>query len=300
MTIAVRKLHPHFFAEVSGVDLKRPLTPAAFAAIETAFNAHAVLLFRDQFLSDAQQIAFSEHFGPVQTRTNYHRPGEQHRIGPKLADISNIDHEGRLLPAEDPRRLHGRANQLWHTDGTFKHVPARCSLLAAREIPEDGGETEFADMRAAWDALGEDRKREIEDLVAEHSIFHSRQIMGFDDYTDGARQELPPVQQVLVRSNPGSGRKSLYLASHASHILGWPREKGRALLDELMAHATQPAFVFQHRWREGDLIIWDNRCTIHRGRPYDELKVRRVLHRTTVSDEINSVERRRLEAGSAA
>ena len=300
MSITVKRLHPHFFAEVSGVDLKKPLTSASFAEIEAAFHEHAVLLFRDQFLTDEQQIAFSEFFGPVQTRTKYHRPDEKHRIGPKLADISNLDHEGKLLPENDARRLHARANQLWHTDGTFKHVPARCSLLAAWEIPGEGGETEFADMRAAYDALPAARKRELDDLVAEHSIFYSRETMGFNDYTDGARQELPPVQQVLVKTHPGSGRKSLYLASHASHIIGWPIEKGRALLQELMEFATRPEFVYQHRWTEGELIIWDNRCTMHRGRPYDEMSVRRVLHRTTVSDEINSVERRRLETGAAA
>lgn len=299
MTINVTRKHPSFFAEISGIDLSQPLADEQWHQLEQAYHENAVLLFRDQNLTDEQQIAFSARFGPVQTRTNYRRPNEKHRIGPKLADISNIDHEGKLLAEGDPRRLHGRANQLWHTDGTFKHVPARCSLLLAQEIPANGGETEFADMRAAYDALPAARQLEIDDLVAEHSIFHSRKRMGFEVYTEGAKEELPPVQQVLVRTHPATGRKSIYIASHASHIIGWPKDKGSALVDELLDFATQPAFTYLHTWREGDLILWDNRCTLHRGRPYDEMNVRRVLQRTTVSDEINSVERRAQEQATS-
>jgi alpha-ketoglutarate-dependent 2,4-dichlorophenoxyacetate dioxygenase len=217
-----------------------------------------------------------------------------------MSDISNIDHEGRLLDANDERRLHNLANQLWHTDNSFKHIPARASLLSARVIPASEGDTEFADMRAAYDALPEERKQEIDDLIVEHSIFHSRKRMGIDAYSDGARNELPPVQQVLVRTHPGSGRKALYIASHASHIVGWPVAKGRKLIDELLDFATQPQFVYRHKWNEGDLIVWDNRCTMHRATPFDEMKVKRVLHRTTVSDEINTVERRQGLRTSAA
>ncbi len=213
-----------------------------------------------------------------------------------MADISNIDHNGRIQAADDNRRLHNQANQLWHTDNSFKQIPARCSLLSAREIPVAGGNTEFADMRAAYDALPEDRKREIQDLIVEHSIMYSRTKTGFSDYTDGARAELPPVQQVLVREHP-AGRKALYIAAHASHIIGWPVEKGRRLIEELIEFAVQPRFVHAHEWRAGDLIVWDNRCTMHRARTYDDMTQRRVLHRTTVSDEINTVERR---AGSVA
>jgi len=208
-----------------------------------------------------------------------------------MADISNIDHQGKLLAEDDQRRLHNRANQLWHTDNTFKHVPARCSLLSAREIPPTGGNTEFADMRAAYDALSEDRKSEIDGLIVEHSIYRSREVMGFTDFSDAARAELPPVQQVLVREHPATGRKALYIASHASHVIGWPEDEGRRLIEELIALATRPEFVYRHRWREGDLIVWDNRCTMHRARPYEEMNERRVLHRTTVSDEMNIVER---------
>lgn len=295
MSIEVCRKHETFFAEVRRIDLRRPLSDENWCAIETAFNEHAVLLFRDQPLTDEQQIAFSERFGPVFTATNYHWNKQQRRVHAKMADISNIGPDGGLLRSEDERRLHGLANRLWHTDNTFKHVPARCSLLLAREIPEQGGDTEFADMRAAYDALPQTKKDQIEDLIAEHSIDNSRKSMGIDVFNNEVRKELPPVQQVLVRFNSATARKALYIASHASQIVGWPQEKGRALLDELMAHASQPQFVYRHQWRPGDLIVWDNRCTMHRATEYDDLNARRDLQRTTVSDEINSVERRTIE-----
>jgi len=300
MAITATRLHPTFFAEVEGVDLRQPLSPEDWRIIEAAFNEHAVLLFRNQPLTDEEHLAFSERFGPVFTATNYHWNTEQRRVHAKIADISNIGTNGDLLPADDERRQHGLANRLWHTDNTFKHVPSRCSLLLAREIPDAGGDTEFADMRAAYDALPQTKKAEIGDLVAEHSIFHSRKRMGIDVFTEGARNELPPVHQVLVRTNPVTGRKSLYIAAHASHIVGWPEAKGSALIDELIAHATQPQFVHRHRWRVGDLVLWDNRATMHRATEYDDLNARRDLQRATVSDEINSVERREMERDSAA
>jgi alpha-ketoglutarate-dependent 2,4-dichlorophenoxyacetate dioxygenase len=208
-----------------------------------------------------------------------------------------------VLARDDRRNLFNLGNQLWHTDSSFKRVPAKCSLLSARELPSPGpmggGETEFADLRAAWDALPEARKRQLDGLVVEHSIFRSRSQIGFADFNDEIFRELPPVTQALVRHHPASGRTSLYLASHASHIVGWPVEEGRALIEELISFATQPQFVHQHRWRVGDLVIWDNRCTMHRGRPYDDTQ-RRVLHRTTVSDYANTVEQEGLVAVSAA
>ncbi len=288
--VTVTKLHPLFMAEIGGVDLTIPIPAADFAEIEAAFHEHAVLLFRGEPISEARQVAFSQHFGPLIPTTNYHRVGEKNRLRAELADVSNIDHEGRLLAADNNRRLHSQANQLWHTDASFKHVSARCSLLSAHEVPPSGGETEFADMRAAYYTLPEDRKREIEGLVAEHSIYRSREQMGFAGYNEAARAELPPVQQVLTRTHPGSGRKTLYLAAHASHIIGWPVEKGRHLIAELMDHATQPQFTYRHEWRVGDMVLWDNRCTMHRARPYDDLIYRRDMRRSTVSDEINTVE----------
>jgi alpha-ketoglutarate-dependent 2,4-dichlorophenoxyacetate dioxygenase len=288
--VTVKKLHPHFMAAIGDVDLTQPVSAAVFSEIEAAFNANAVLLFRDQPVTEAQQVAFSALFGSLIPTTNYHREGEKSRLRRELADVSNIDHKGQLLAADDDRRLHSQANQLWHTDASFKHVPARCSLLSAHEVPPSSGETEFADLRAAYDALREERKREIEGLVAEHSILRSREQMGFAGYNEAARAELPPVQQVLTRVHPGSGRKTLYLAAHASHIIGWPVEKGRRLIEALIAHATQPEFTYRHEWRVGDLIIWDNRCTMHRARPYEDLMHRRDMRRSTVSDEINTVE----------
>lgn len=298
MTLTITRQHPLFFAEVSGVDLTKPVPSDVFASIKSAFDEHAILLFRDQHINDAQQVAFSALFGPVFTSTKYHRDGEVSRLRSEMADISNIDHNGAILAADDDSRLHSQGNALWHTDNSFKHIPARCSLLSAREIPPTGGETEFADMRAAYDALPDTQKQEIDALIVEHSIFRSREQLGYEGFSDGARKELPPVQQVLVRTLADTGRKALYIASHASHITGalngdaadWPLEKSRDLIAALIEFATQPQFVHAHEWRPGDLIVWDNRCTMHRARPYDDMTQRRVLHRTTVSDEINSVE----------
>jgi alpha-ketoglutarate-dependent 2,4-dichlorophenoxyacetate dioxygenase len=297
MAIRVTPLHPHLGAEVTGIDLARPLAADEFAEIERAFNRHAVLVFPGQPLSDDQQIAFSRLFGPLETSPEY-AGSKKSRLGrPEIADISNLDPEGRVMTAADQRLLFNRGNQLWHTDSSFKYVPARCSLLSAREIPPAGGETEFADMRAAYDALPEEKKRALDGLVVEHSIFRSRSLIGFSEFNEEIQRELPPVPQLLVRRHPGSGRKTLYLASHASHIIGWPVEEGRKLIEELIAFATEPRFVYQHRWRVGDLVMWDDRCTMHRGRPYDDTRYRRDMHRTTVSDELNSVER---ERGTAA
>ena len=301
MAIEVAPLHPTLGAEVRGVDLSRPVSPGVFAEIEAAFNRHGILVFPDQRLTDEQQLAFSQLFGPLEVNPNY--AGAKMRLRPDIADISNLDAEGQVLARDDRRNLFNLGNQLWHTDSSFKRIPAKCSLLSARELPSSGpmggGETEFADLRAAWDALPEARRRELDGLVVEHSIFRSRSQIGFADFNDEIFKQLPPVPQALVRHHPASGRTSLYLASHASHIIGWPVEKGRALIEELIAFATQPRFVYQHRWTVGDLVIWDNRCTMHRGRPYDDTQ-RRVLHRTTVSDRANTLEQEGLVTISAA
>ena len=301
MAIQVSRLHPTLGAEVRGVDLTLAVTPEVFAEIEAAFNRSGILVFPEQPVSDEQQLAFSRLFGPLEVNPNY--AGAKMRLRPDIADISNLDAEGRVLARDDRRNLFNLGNQLWHTDSSFKRIPAKCSLLSARELPSSGpvggGETEFADLRAAWDALPEARKRELDGLVVEHSIFRSRSQIGFADFNDEIFKQLPPVPQALVRHHPASGRTSLYLASHASHVIGWPVERGRALLKELIAFATQPQFVYQHRWTVGDLVIWDNRCTMHRGRPYDDTQ-RRVLHRTTVSDRANTLEQEGLVAISAA
>ena len=301
MVIEVSPLHPTLGAEVRHVDLTRPVPPAVFAEIEAAFDRHGILVFPEQPVTDEQQLAFSRRFGPLEVNPNY--AGAKMRLRPDVADISNLDPEGRVLARDDRRNLFNLGNQLWHTDSSFKRIPAKCSLLSARELPSPGpmggGETEFADLRAAWDALPDARQRELDGLVVEHSIFRSRSQIGFADFNDEIFKQLPPVPQALVRHHPASGRTSLYLASHASHIIGWAVGKGRALIEELIAFATQPQFVHQHRWRVGDLVMWDNRCTMHRGRPYDDTQ-RRVLHRTTVSDYANTVEQEGLVAIPAA
>ena len=301
MAIELAPLHPTLGAEVRGVDLTRPVTPEVFAEIDAAFARHGILVFPEQPVTDEQQLEFSRLFGPLEVNPNY--AGAKMRLRPDVADISNLDAEGRVLARNDRRNLFNIGNQLWHTDSSFKRIPAKCSLLSARELPSPGptggGETEFADLRAAWEALPETRQRELDGLVVEHSIFRSRSQLGFTDFNDEIFKELPPVRQALARHHRYSGRTSLYLASHASHIIGWPVEEGRALIEELIAFATEPQFVYEHRWTVGDLVIWDNRCTMHRGRPYDDTQ-RRVLHRTTVSDIANTLEQEGLAAISAA
>jgi len=301
MAIELNPLHPTLGAELRGVDLTRPVIPDVFAEIDTAFNRHGILVFPDQPVTDEQQLAFSRLFGPLEVNPNY--AGAKMRLRPDIADISNLDAEGRMLARDDRRNLFNLGNQLWHTDSSFKRIPAKCSLLSARELPSRGpmgdGETEFADMRAAWDALPGRRKRELAGLVVEHSIFRSRSQIGFADFNDEIFKQLPPVTQTLVRHHPASGRTSLYLASHASHVVGWPVEEGRALIEELIAFATQPQFVYRHRWTVGDLVMWDNRCTMPRGRPYAETQ-RRALHRTTVSDIANTLEQEGLAQVPAA
>jgi len=296
MAIEVIPLHPTLGAEVRGVDLTRAVPPEVFAEIEAAFNRHGILVFPEQPVTDEQQLAFSRLFGPLEVNPNY--AGAKMRLRQDIADISNLDAEGRVLARDDRRNVFNLGNQLWHTDSSFKHIPAKCSLLSARELPSSGGETEFADLRAAWDALPERRKRELEGLVVEHSIFRSRSQIGFADFNDEIYRQLPSVPQALVRHHPASSSTSLYLASYASHIVGWPVEQGRGLIEELIAFATQPQFVYQHHWTVGDLVIWDNRCTMHRGRPYDDSQ-RRVLHRATVSDYANTLEQEELVAASA-
>ncbi len=301
MTVSVRRLHPLFVGEVSGVDLRRSIDQETFSAIEAALDRYAVLTFRNQMLKDEQQIAFSRLFGPLETSIGTIRKGRRHRLrSNELADLSNLDENDNIRSLSDRWRMMMLANQLWHTDSSFKPVPGKVSLLSAREVPPSGGETEFADLRAAYDALDEGTKKQIDDLIAEHSIFHSRGLIGYTDFSDEERAALPPVPQTLVRIHPGSRRKTLYLAAHASHVIGWPIEQGRTLLAELITFATQPRFVHQHQWRAGDLVVWDNRCTLHRARPYDDAHHRRDMRRTTVEDSGPTLEQSRSRIAAAS
>ncbi len=285
----------NFAAEVGDVDLSRPLSGADVAAIRTAFDKYAVLVFPDQKLSTDQHLDFARHFGPLETTIATHRTDARLRVVAEIADVSNLDEESRLWGKESRQRMFQLGNRLWHSDSTFKYVPAYASLLYARSIPPVGGHTEFCDMRAAYDALPEETKRRIDGLVCEHSIFTSRARLGFRDFSAEERAGMPPVPQVLVRTIPQTGRKCLYLASHAGRILGLPEEEGRKLIEELAAHATQRQFVYTHRWRVNDLVVWDNRQTMHRGTNFDDLRWKRDVQRATVSDVANSCEQAGIE-----
>jgi alpha-ketoglutarate-dependent 2,4-dichlorophenoxyacetate dioxygenase len=290
MAISVYPVTPDFAAEIGDVDLARPLSPADRDAIKAAFWKYAVLVFPGQVLTSDQHVAFAEVFGPMEPNINsYADEVRKDRIDSRISDVSNLTEDDEILPAESRKRQSGLANRLWHTDSIFRHVPARASLLYARSVAPIGGHTEFADMRAAWDALPEATRRRIDGLTVEHSIFHSRAKIGFTDYTERERASLPPARQVLVRTIPETGRRSLYTASHAIRVIGLPEDESTRLLDELMTHATQRQFVYTHRWRLHDLVMWDNRCTMHRGTDYDERRWKRDMQRATVSDTGNTI-----------
>jgi alpha-ketoglutarate-dependent 2,4-dichlorophenoxyacetate dioxygenase len=299
MAITVCPVTQNFAAEIGDVDLSRPLEPTDIAAIKDAFTKYAVLIFPDQHLSEDQHLDFARHFGPLETTIALFRKDRKPRLREEFADVSNLDPENEVWGKESRHRMFQLGNRLWHTDSSFKRLPARASLLYARSIPPVGGHTEFADERAAYDALPEDTKRRLDSLVAEHSIFNSRARLGFSNFSDEERQGLPPVPQVIVRTIPESGRKSLYLASHAGRIFGLPEPEGRALIDELVAHATQRQFVYTHRWRVHDLVIWDDRCTMHRGAEFDDLRWKRDMQRATVCDVANSCEQEGIAVAAA-
>jgi len=279
--IEVLPVRPSFAARIIGADLAA-LSPAEAAAIGTAIDTYAVLIVPDQHLDDDHLLALGKTFGDVEPPRN-HRVVQRLKHA-ELADISNLDANNRLRAADDHRRLDSLGNRLWHSDASFREVPGALSMLFAHVVPPAGGETEFADLRAAYDALDPPMQARIEGLTVEHSIFHSRGQLGHTDYTDAERAALPPVFHPLVRVHPGSKRKTLYMGSHASHVVGWPMPDGRLLLRDLMEHATQREFVYRHAWRVGDLVIWDNRCTMHRGRSYDDAKHPRDLRRVTTKD----------------
>lgn len=283
MPITVRPLHALFVGEVFGVDLTQPVGRADIEAIEAAIAQHAVLVFRNQRITDEQQLAFSHCFGELEETggTGISKPNEQ-RLHPAFADVSNLDADNRILARDNRRRLYGLGNRLWHTDSSFKPIPANYSLLSGRVIVEEGGQTEFADMRAAYDALDNDLKAEIAELICEHSLIYSREVLGFTDLTEAERATMKPVLQVLTRTHPLSGRKSIYLASHIGGIVGWPVPEARQFIRDLTEHATQRRFVYAHEWQPFDLLMWDNRCTVHRVRRFESSQVRDV-RRTTVA-----------------
>src|SRR5271165_7472731 len=256
-----------FAAVVEGIDLSAPLAADKVAAIHAGMDRHAVLVFQDAPLTDEQQIAFTKSLGRIELNTaNNVTRLDQRRLSVEMSDISNLDQHSKMLARDDRRRAFNLGNRLWHSDSSFKAVSAKYSLLSARIVPSAGGNTEFADMRAAYDALDPETKAEVENLVTEHSLLFSRGQLGFTDFTAEERVKFAPVRHRLVRTNPTTGRKSLFLSSHIGGIIGWPGPEARAFIRDLTEHATQPQFVYVHKWRRHDLVMWDNRQTMHRVR----------------------------------
>jgi alpha-ketoglutarate-dependent 2,4-dichlorophenoxyacetate dioxygenase len=283
MSIAIRQIHPVFVGEVSGVDISKPISREDAAAIEAGMDRYAVLVFPDQEITDEQQMAFSLNFGKLEDARggNVTKP-EDKRLPEGMNDVSNLGRDGAPLDRESRVHLFNLGNLLWHSDSSFRVVPAKYSLLSARVVNPIGGNTEFADMRAAYDELDAAAKAEIADLICEHSLMYSRGSLGMLDYSDEERKNFRPVRQRLVRTHPVTGRKSLYLASHAGAIVGMTMPEARILLRDLTEHATQGKFVYAHQWRRWDLVMWDNRQVMHRGRRYDQRHAR-DMRRTTVA-----------------
>ena len=293
MPVTIRPLHPVFTGEVAGVDCTKPLSPDEVAAIEAGMDRYAVLVFRDQHFRDEEQLAFTRHFGELEAyRTPGHirRNDEQRLTTRGIADFSNLDKAGGIMPADDHVWFFKLADQLWHSDSSFRPVPAKYSLLSGRIIPSWGANTEFADMRAAYDALDERTKAEVEPLVCLHSLVYSREAIGFTELSEEERAAFRPVRQRLVRSHLVTGRKSLFLAAHAGAIEGWTIPASRMFLRDLMEHATQREFVYSHPWRVGDLVMWDNRQTMHRARRFDDRNEIRDVRRTTLAGDAPTIE----------
>jgi alpha-ketoglutarate-dependent 2,4-dichlorophenoxyacetate dioxygenase len=296
VTITIRPLRPTFAGEVSGVDLHVPMSKEDVAGIEAGMDRYAVLVFRDQPVDDDKQMAFTRNFGQIEhARGGNITKDEEHRLKDGMIDVSNLDQLGQPLRRDDRRRMFNLGNRLWHSDSSYRAISAKYSLLSARVVAEHGGNTEFADMRAAYDALDEDMRATIDDLVCEHSLLYSRGSMGFTDFTEAERIMFKPVRQRLVRTHPVTGRKSLFLSSHIGAIVGWPVLEARDLIRDLTEHATQREFVYAHAWRQYDLVMWDNRQTMHRVRRFDESRPR-DMRRTTVAGDAMTAAQQSTEA----
>jgi len=284
MAISIRKVHPTFVGEVSGIDITKPLTRDQVDAIEAGMHEYSVLVFHDQPLTDEQQVASTQNFGELEVTLagQLARPEKRRFQQLELGDISNLDEGENLRARDDSRRMYALANRLWHSDASFRAVGAGYTLLHARVIPSKGGNTEFADMRAAYEALSAEEKAEVDGLICEHSIVFSREQIGLEVKSDEHSDKLKPVPHKLVLTDPVNGRKSLYLSSHIGAIQGWPVPEARAFLRDLPEHATQKPFVYAHEWRVGDLVMWDNRTVMHRARPFKDLQEKRDLRRTSL------------------
>lgn len=288
--LSIRQIHPVFAGEVTGVDLRQPLTREEAAAIDAGMDRYAVLVFPGQIITDDQQMEFTKNFGEIEIAKGGNITKDHElRLKRGMIDVSNLDKEGKPLPRDDRRRMFNLGNRLWHSDSSFRAKPAKYSILSARTVATAGGNTEFADMRAAYDMLDDATRATIEDLVCEHSLIYSRGSMGFTELTEEERAFMKPVRQRLVRTHPVTGRKSLYLSSHAGTIVGWQVPEARDFLRDLNEHATQRELVYIHRWRQYDLVMWDNRQTMHRVRRFDESQPR-DMRRTTVAGEAMTAE----------
>jgi alpha-ketoglutarate-dependent 2,4-dichlorophenoxyacetate dioxygenase len=278
MAFTVRKLTENIGAEIQGIDLTSPISQETFAQLRTTLAEHAVLIFHDQEITDEQHVTFTEGLGKIEMTMRNDPIGD----GGPVGVLTNLDENGELIPPEDPRMVYHQGNGLWHSDGSFKRVPLRGSLLAAKVVPPDGGGTEFASLCAAYANLPEEKKASLEGLVAEHSLAHSRDQIAPNLMNKAFLEETPSQNQVLVRTIPETGKKALLVGSYATHIIGLPLEQGKVLLKELLDWSTQPQFVYSHKWRANDLVVYDNRCCLHRARPWDGSKYARILHRTTL------------------
>ena len=283
MGLTVQRLHPLFAAEITGADLGAEPSPEIVRTVEETMARYAVVVIRDQHIDDEQHLRFSRAFGPLELPPNLGMSSQRRRLRPELYDASNLDENGELLAADSPRRRYNRGNELFHTDSSFNDLPTKWSLLLAHVLPPTGGNTEFTDLRAVYADLPAATKTRLETLVAEHNLWHSRERGGFTAVTDEMKRLMPPVRHPVVRT-AADGRRTLYIGAHASHIVGWPIDEGRALLQELATLAAEPRFVYAHQWRDGDLVIWDNRCTMHRAAAVDDLRHPRDLRRTTINE----------------
>jgi len=290
VSITLSPVTPDFAAEIGDVDLTKPLAADDFAAIQQAFWKYSVLVFPGQDLTQEQHLAFGQKFGPVENERTLDPKATPTRFAGAFSDISNLNAEGKIWGETSRQRMYKAGNKLWHTDSSFKFLPSLCSLLYSTTVVPLGGRTEFADQRAAYDALPDAMKDKLRGLVAEHWIATSRRRSGFAEFTEEEQLRLPPVPQLLVRTIPQNGRKSLFVASHAGPVYGMSDAEGRALVDELIAHTIQRQFVYSHRWRPNELVMWDNRCTMHRGTDFDDLRWVRDMRRVTISDVANTCE----------
>ncbi len=287
MPITINRLTDIFVGDVSGIDITRPLTAEQVAILEAGLDRDAVLVFHDQALTDEQQKAFSRNFGALENTAggNVTKAADR-RLDVEMADVSNLDANNKPFARDDRRRMFNLGNRLWHSDSSYRAIPAKYSLLSGRVVVDHGGRTEFADMRAAYDALDAGTKTEIENLVCEHSLIHSRGTLGFTDLSAEELAMFKPVRQRLVRTHPVTGRKSLFLSSHIGTIVGWPVPEARAFIRDLTEHATRPSFTYSHQWKQYDLVIWDNRQTMHRVTRFDETQIRDMRRTTIAGDQV--------------